>query len=1495
MKKIKLLSVLFLTVITCLALLSSCTDDGGGDTVIPGGGNETENLIYNQKSELYLVYDPEVVSEQRVNYIKEAFFANEVYIRDGDVSGEAKEHEIVIGDVGREVSDSAYSQLERIETSSEVDVRYCIYSNGSSVAVAFDDDREESCIAEAVEALIKNYAREELVLQAGTYNKTVFNRYDYLGQKDAEKYEEQWKAVSDKYGAAVTDALKSFYSIYDGEALVSWLANLYDPSICVCMGLYGEAECSGTPLCGTGGFYFSNSARDNVGYLPDVESTLQALGLFAALGMDSSYVRLLPKEMGADIAEFTYQLQDEDGFFYHPQWGKNITTSRRGRDLNWSKNILSAYGRTPKYTLADSSAVAASNVTFMLGQSKVSAVSKVIAADSTLVPDHLKTLDDFKDYLENELDFYNAAYPAGNTLGSQISQIRARGEEYVDLMFEHLNKTQNANGTWHPTAGYYAVNGLMKISGIYKDFGRVIPRAEAACLACFDAIMSEDDPGAIVDVWNAWVAITYVFENVRLFAEGGAEKEAELKATLVANSTDAIIATRDKTALFKRLDGSFSYYQSGSCLTSQGAPVSLPGSCEGDVNGCMIATTQMINFVFSGLGMSAYEVDLCGEREKAMLLDILENLSPVNKTDDGNTEGDPLDFDYDDVGDTPSDITLSFSNPELGSFAHVAEDMRDGSDGNVLAYTSVTGSYDGISFENQGIQAAASSFVFESEMCIEQASESTDFLRIEMGKSNDISGVYRISFRKSGGRIQLCDNSSSDSNNCMINYLGASVAEGEWFKLRIEYYPCEGTEESVRAKVYFNDKLLSVSDNYYDYYGKKFIGEGKPNTEATLTRLQFLTGVSSTLLLDNVHACYSKDGYKADELHSDYALSPYALNVDKVYSDADLYGFEDLALGENYPDGFTVNKYEGEAQIITQGSGKALSLSGGAEARIPAKRTASFANCVTVSMDLYVDESLSGDIFKLELLQHGKKNGRINCFVFRTQTADGVKVLNVFEEDSGKQISGVNIQAGALASIKLEYYYRDKVALFYLDGEIVGMISEFTAHSLRQVFDEMLITGTENVTVDNIKVEHGNKDYTKTMEPKYDSFTHDFTDGPGNIITEGGVSVATQAGNSYLSVIPSQTASSIVKIPFNKRDDVMNVSIAKLDMSFTNITKTGTHIISLADSEGNKAVSFAISQKDGVAYLYENTALGTHAVSMGEFVAREGAELEIEYYEALGACRLLIDGELVISGALLYGADSTSVTVEYLTVESSSSAAGIMLDNIVFDRMRKVYIKQSIEDKEADSEEITFGQGSGNDYSEKITSVLNSFAPLPKVDEAIKDAKPDKVLRFDTVSGGGDELRVAPTVKPAGALSWSFNAEIMFTSSESIPFQIYVCNKEGSIVTIYYFAVSGGDVYFYHQDNNEEKPTKTERIKIGRINEWIDFGFEYYGIIDGGDAPKIKTYIGGEYVFEYGAQYPRSDMSSVGRVTFYGLSGGSGTMFIDNVSLKGSTKTYEAE
>ena len=107
--------------------------------------------------------------------------------------------------------------------------------------------------------------------------------------------EMQWKRLADEVGGELGEemvaAMKYLYDLYTPD-VIDWFAGLFDAKV--------------------GGYYYSNSARDNdfveykgVKYLlrPDSESTNQALGFWTSSGMCSD-ISELPSWMIEKMADY---------------------------------------------------------------------------------------------------------------------------------------------------------------------------------------------------------------------------------------------------------------------------------------------------------------------------------------------------------------------------------------------------------------------------------------------------------------------------------------------------------------------------------------------------------------------------------------------------------------------------------------------------------------------------------------------------------------------------------------------------------------------------------------------------------------------------------------------------------------------------------------------------------------------------------------------------------------------------------------------------------------------------------------------------------------------------------------------------------------------------------------------------------------------------------------------------------------------------------------
>ena len=348
----------------------------------------------------------------------------------------------------------------------------------------------------------------------------------------------------------------------------------------------------------------------------------------------SNYVRSTDSRMHAEIVRFIKSMQDPNGFFYHPQWTKELTDSRlsrRARDLRWCTRLLSEFGAKPTYDTpngvkgdgldVNGNPVSKIQLTTPIGDGVICAASRVILAAT--YAEHFESAETFSAYLDRLVSSPNHNfYSIGNEFASQTSQIierdrqlKAEGKDYslMTMLISWLNLHQNPdNGLWEQESNYLAVNGLMKISGIYNAAKAEIPNADLAVIGAMNAITSGEEVKHVVDIFNTWCAIENVLSNIRTYAkdrtEGGVtvtanDRVSEIRAVIYKNADRYLKATKEKLSLFQKKDGSFSYNRSSTSTTSQGMPVALPVN-EGDVNATELATISTAGCIASVLGIN---------------------------------------------------------------------------------------------------------------------------------------------------------------------------------------------------------------------------------------------------------------------------------------------------------------------------------------------------------------------------------------------------------------------------------------------------------------------------------------------------------------------------------------------------------------------------------------------------------------------------------------------------------------------------------------------------------------------------------------------------------------------------------------------------------------------------------------------------------------------------------------------------------------------------
>ena len=418
-------------------------------------------------------------------------------------------------------------------------------------------------------------------------NTAKLTKEEYLAPK--------WRALEEHFnsrgadGAAVVEGFRELYKLYSDELPV-WLAKLYDHE--------------------RGGFYYSNSARDNEPFLPDIESTNQALNLMLNSGMMTSCSEL-PESMRKKLSAFVCSLQDkDDGYIYHPQWGKDIVNSRRGRDAMWADDMAHKLNFTLPYPTANQR---------LADLAKSSGEEK--SKKAAVLPDHLTSKENFVNYLES-FDWVNNSYYAGNMIAAQGRQIIAAG--LADVCAEYLNKYQNeATGYWSDKADMHTgVNGFLKITAFYIDAKIPINMAERAALSTIECTKSDEVGTTVCHLYNCWYALQNIIISLRRTGED--ETADRIMKLMLENAPASVGAARKKTEVFRKADGAFSYHRACSSFKSQEAWVCLKDMPESDVNASVLCTSGLTRNIYQALGASEYYVPIYTYHDFERFIDALD-------------------------------------------------------------------------------------------------------------------------------------------------------------------------------------------------------------------------------------------------------------------------------------------------------------------------------------------------------------------------------------------------------------------------------------------------------------------------------------------------------------------------------------------------------------------------------------------------------------------------------------------------------------------------------------------------------------------------------------------------------------------------------------------------------------------------------------------------------------------------------------------------------
>ena len=1031
--------------------LFACGDNGQVDPGDTSGG-----CVYAPGVETSVIYNDDS------SYVKD--IAGYVYDNTKAVvhvytdSADSIAHEVVIGNTSRDITEKAYAALSKKiqrevslygenETEAEWDtVGYAVYSDGKSVAVVWSDERIhknpiwERHILEslALDFFTENYLNcKTLVLEDGYVKTEIFSITDYLADRGVEVLNEKWdlleSQIAEEYREDIITSLKSLYALYDNR-MVSWYANLYDPGI--------------------GGWYWSNSGRDTVGYLPSIEETYEAVSFVSGSGMaelfDDKWEDALPEWLKEQIGNFIYNLQDEDGFFYHPQWPKEYIEahglqSRITRDIGSAKTVLGKLGITPKYSETKS----ASSLTDNLGSSKVVAVSKVVP---TAMLSQFESVAAFKEYLDgfdaelaritdNDTWAYKFYY-YGNLFQSTTGYVNSN-PEYRRMLIEFFDKHQNPEtGLWADKPCYNATNAIHKIGSVYNSLGAELKYIDKMVDATIEILlfdMETNPSSAGVDVYNAWSCFPYIYQNIRKCSatpEIGAAKCEEIKNRVYSLAKSMI----DNTALhivgLKRDDGSFSYSRTGVNSTAQGCPISVPGVVEGNVNGNGIASLAVIQHIMKALELEEYEVPLFTEAERVMFIRILESLQPVIKDSEVLGQDITNDFESIPVGDVADgyEVVLDAGRDSIdGTFIHVVEEVGGNRAIEVVAKnrnlvgTNANMRNYALRIPVENLSTYSNVTVLEFDIKFMSDSDKTKFIELGFRNMGGSTTIYPMFNYKANGNIELYDYDG--------DFIATIGTAGEYIDMRIEYYWGEGV-----YKVYVDGLYRGSGDSTYGGYA-----HGKTGSVTFAT--------SSTI---NAH--YFLDNIRAVTLSKEYVDGALEMAEEKLYT------FDE---SNTLPEDITI--LEGTPAIDVSEDGDGKLLLNGASISIPTN-TRSYA-ATTAFIEANVEFiNADGDVMTLTLYNEN------NVVLWNVNV--GISSGKYYFYDT-KCLTRVdtNITARAGDVMRFAYYWslgpgQCELALkiFIGENEVALSYTPYTQKYLSAPLTYAVIKG-DSIALDNLKVE----------------------------------------------------------------------------------------------------------------------------------------------------------------------------------------------------------------------------------------------------------------------------------------------------------------------------------------------------------------------------------------------------------------------------------------
>ena len=581
--------------------------------------------------------------------------------------------------------------------------------------------------------------------------------------------------------APIKEALEEVENSIDKQAVLDFFISLYDST--------------------TGGFYCTPSGRDMEGFLPDVESTAQILAMFPKEKMPAEYKEKLGK--------WVQSLQDEeDGYFYHPQWGKEINQERRGRDNTWAIGLLSKCDTQPLYK----------TVSERLSEN---AKGEGDAEQSAKLPEYLTSDEAFYEWISS-LPWDTHPWGAGNSLNAVRGEIVAAGyyDKTVDFVYSQQNTTTGLWGvTNNPTIK--EVSSVMKVSTFLMRGMQHTDKAMQSILNVLENYVETAGEDAIVlDMYNAWVAIQTIVLRC--------EDKASLSA-FYEKAPDLLRQAFKNIEKFKKSDGGYSYSLDKTMSESMGAFVGM-GLPEGDANATTISHFNYIIQAYKAMGVE--HGGFFTDEQIDYFFTSLLNKAPTVKR---NAPESVLE-DFENVNTEEVILPNLWGNSSL--------EIKN----NALYFETHKAGQNGFSI-NAKVNAENKRLVFETDLMFENDCKDGRFGRIRLGNRG-----YELLFEIKGDKVDFLDRPHWSENYPITGVAESAMKKGKWHTLKIEIEPDNEIHQNTLIKIYVDGKKVNENNRYY-HFGSV---DNEPTTIFTSILFESFKNTDGGVYFDNMKM-YSED------------------------------------------------------------------------------------------------------------------------------------------------------------------------------------------------------------------------------------------------------------------------------------------------------------------------------------------------------------------------------------------------------------------------------------------------------------------------------------------------------------------------------------------------------------------------------------------------------------------------------------------------------------